>query len=97
MDFAAAWRTLPVMKIVFGDYELDAAAADLKRSGAVVPLEKQAFDLLLLLADNAERVVSKDEIIEKIWDGRFISDSSISTAIKQIRKAVGDSSSSKSW
>ncbi len=78
------------MRVAFDDFELDSATAELRQGGDRVALEKQAFDLLLLLAENAERVVSKDEIIEKIWDGRFISDSSISTAVKQIRRAVGD-------
>ena len=42
-----------------------------------------------LLASNADRVVSKDEIIEKIWDGRVVSDSAISTSVKEARQAVG--------
>jgi DNA-binding winged helix-turn-helix (wHTH) protein len=67
------------MKLVFGEFELDPATAELRQGSDLVSMERQAFDLLLLLADNAERVVSKDEIVEKIWDGRFISDSSIST------------------
>lgn len=84
------------MKLIFGEFELDPATAELRRNGTRVPLEKQAFDLLMLLADNAERVVSKDEIVEKIWDGRFISDGSISTAVKQVRRAVGDDGAAQS-
>ena len=84
------------MKMVFGDFELDSAAAELRKSGTPVPIERQAFDLLLLLADNAERVLSKEEIIEKVWDGRFISDSSISTAVKQARRAVDDDGAAQS-
>ena len=78
------------MIFIFGDYELDSLKAELRRDGEAVPMERQAFDLLMLLADNAERVVAKDEIVEKVWDGRFISDSSISTAVKHVRRAVGD-------
>ncbi len=78
------------MRLVFGDFELDSATAELKKNGETVAIEKQAFDLLHLLADNSERVLSKDEIVEKLWDGRFITDSSISTAVKQARRAVGD-------
>lgn len=83
------------MKLEFGEFELNPATVELLSGGKRVALEKQAFDLLLLLADSAERVVSKDEIIEKIWDGRFVTDSSISTAIKQIRRAVGDDGSTQ--
>lgn len=78
------------MKLRFGDFELASATAELRKNGAPVSLEKQAFDLLLLLADNGERVLSKEEIIEKVWDGRPISDTSISTAGKKARRAVGD-------
>ncbi len=83
------------MKLVFGDFELDAEAAELRHDGLPVSIERQAFDLLHLLADNAERVVSKDEIIEKVWDGRFISDGAISTAVKQARRVVGDDGSAQ--
>ena len=78
------------MVLEFANFELDPKLAELRQDGTPVPMEKQAFDLLLLLAENAHRVVPKDEVIEKVWDGRFISDSSISTAIKHARKALGD-------
>ena len=90
MESAPSWDYSRAMRLVFGDFELDSATAELTKNGAPVAVEKQAFDLLLLLADNAERVLSKDEIIEKVWDGRFITDSSISTAVKQARRAVDD-------
>ena len=78
------------MILAFNEFELDSDLAELRHDGAAVSIEKQAFDLLLLLAENAHRVVSKDELIEKVWGGRFISDSSISTAVKHARKALGD-------
>ncbi|MCU9850604.1 winged helix-turn-helix domain-containing protein [Defluviimonas sp. WL0024] len=42
------------------------------------------------LASNPDRLVTKDELVERVWDARFISDSAISTAVKEARKAVGD-------
>ena len=74
----------------FEDFELDEGLAELRRGGADVPMEKQAFDLLLLLVQNAHRVVSKDEINQSVWGGKFVSDSSISTAVKQARRLTSN-------
>lgn len=74
----------------FGDFELDTLKAELRRRGDEVALEPQVFALLILLAENAERLVSKDEIVEKVWDGRFVSDSAIASRVKSLRAALGD-------
>ena len=55
-----------------------------------VPLERQVFALLALLVENRERLVSKDEIVEKVWDGRVVSDSAIASRVKSARQALGD-------
>jgi len=54
-------------------------------------MEPQAFDLLLHLIRHREQVVSRDELIEQIWDGRIVSESALSTRINAVRKAIGDS------
>ena len=54
-------------------------------------MEPQAFDLLLHLVRHREQVVSRDEIMEQIWDGRIVSESALSTRINTVRKAIGDS------
>ena len=74
----------------FGEFELDIAAMELRCEGAIVGLEPQVFALLALLVDNRERVVGKEEIIERIWDGRVVSDSALSSRIKSLRQALGD-------
>lgn len=74
----------------FGDFELDGRAVELRRAGAPVAVEPQVFALLLLLIENRERMVSKDEIIEKIWDGRIVSDSALTSRVKSARAALGD-------
>ena len=53
-------------------------------------LEPRVFDVLVYLIENKDRVVSKDELIEKLWDGRVISDSALNTCIRSIRRALGD-------
>ena len=55
-----------------------------------MPVEPQVFALLLLLAENRERLVSRDEIIEKVWDGRVVSDSALDSRVKSARRALGD-------
>ena len=74
----------------FADCELDAARFELRRAGAPVPVEPQVLSVLLLLVANAERLVGKDELVEKIWGGRIVSDSAISSRIKSARQAIGD-------
>ena len=77
-------------RLTFEDFALDIAASELSRAGATVPIEPQVFDLLVLLAQNHDRVVTKDEIIETVWNGRIVSDGAISTRINALRRALGD-------
>lgn len=77
----------------FADCELDAARFELRRAGRSVPTEPQVLSVLLLLVANAERLVGKDEVVERIWGGRIVSDSAISSRIKSARQAIGDDGS----
>ena len=74
----------------FAGFELDTSKVELRRDGAVVPLQPQVFDLILLIAENHDRLVSRDEVVEKIWNGRAISETAISSRIKAARRALGD-------
>jgi TolB-like protein/Tfp pilus assembly protein PilF len=74
----------------FNGLELDCARFELRRKAQRLHVEPQVLSLLILLAENAERMVSKDEIIERIWDGRIVSESAVSARIKAARKAIGD-------
>ena len=58
--------------------------------GAPVELEPQVFSLLACLIENNDRVVTKDELIEIVWDGRIVSDGTLNTRINSVRRAVGD-------
>jgi TolB-like protein len=78
------------MIYAFGECRMDVGARELRRGGAVVPLEPQVFDLLRLLIENRERVVSRDELIDAVWGGRVISDAAVSSRIKSARQAIGD-------
>jgi TolB-like protein len=74
----------------FGPFELDLARVELRVDGVPRSVEPQVFALLALLVENHERLVSKDEIVEKVWDGRIVSDAAIASRIKSARKALGD-------
>jgi TolB-like protein/Tfp pilus assembly protein PilF len=74
----------------FGRFELDTAKVELRSGGGVCAVEPQVFALLALLVDNRERLVSKDEIIEKVWDGRVVSEAAVASRIKSARKVLGD-------
>src|SRR5579871_673835 len=74
----------------FGPFELDLAAFELRADGHPCKLEPQVFSLLALLVGNSDRLVSKDEIIDKVWDGRVVSDSAVASRVKSARQALGD-------
>jgi TolB-like protein len=77
--------------LAFGDYVLDGGKRELKLGSEQVALEPQVFDVLLYLVQNRDRVVTKDDLISAVWDGRIISESTLTSRITAARKAVGDS------
>ena len=74
----------------FEDFTLDLDTAELRKAGLLVHIEPQVFDLIALMASNTGQVISRDDIIEHIWNGRIVSDSAISTRINAARKALDD-------
>jgi TolB-like protein len=81
----------------FGEFELDLATMELRAGGTAVSIEPQVFALLALLAGNSERLVSKEELIEKVWDGRVVSDAAVASRIKSARQALGDDGKSQKF
>ena len=79
----------------FGPFELDVATVELRSHGQIVSLEPQVFAVLTLLVENHDRLVSKDEIIEKVWDRRVVSDAAVASRIKSARQALGDDGQSQ--
>lgn len=74
----------------FGECRLNAVAYELRRGDELIKAEPQVLDLLLMLVENRERIVSRDEIVEKVWGGRIVSDAAISSRIKTARQLIGD-------
>lgn len=79
------------MPLVFGDCVLDLERRELMRSSTVVAVAPQVFDLLVYLLQNRERVVSRDDLLDAVWGGRIVSESTLASHINAARKAVGDS------
>src|ERR1700704_2023062 len=79
------------MIYLFQDYSLDVDRQELRRRADLVPVEPQVLDLLQYLIRNRDHVVSKDDLIAAVWNGRIISESALSSRITAVRHAVGDS------
>jgi len=78
------------MPLLFGDCVLDVDRRELKRAFGAVPLGPQVFDLLVYLVENRDRVVGKDDLLAAVWDGRIVSESTITSQINAARTAIGD-------
>jgi TolB-like protein/Tfp pilus assembly protein PilF len=74
----------------FENYSLDADRRELRCGADQVSVEPQVFDLLHYLLKNRERVVSKDDLIADVWNGRIVSESTLSSRVAATRQAVGD-------
>ena len=79
------------MQFVFGDCVLDPGRRELTRGSQVIAVGPQVFDLLIYLVRNRERVVSKDDVLDAVWSGRIVSESTLTSHINAVRKAIGDS------
>jgi len=75
----------------FVDFVIDTDRRELKGAAGIIHVEPQVFDLLAHFVQNANRVISKDELIEGIWKGRAISDAALNSRITSARRAIGDS------
>ncbi|MCL6286165.1 winged helix-turn-helix domain-containing protein [Ruegeria sp. 2012CJ41-6] len=79
------------MIFAFNDCEIDTELFQISRGGTRSGLTPQTAQLLEYLIRNRDRVVLKDDLVEQVWEGRAITDATLSTAIKEVRQAIGDS------
>ena len=86
----------PPGPLKFGTFELDAAAGELRKNGRKVPLPPQPFELLVALVERPGKVVTREELKNRLWpDDTFVDfDRSLNTAASKVRDALGDSASS---
>ncbi len=74
----------------FGGCELDLDLKEIRADGEVVSVEPRAFDLIAYMVANRDRLIDKDELNAEVWDGRIVSESALSTCLRQARRAIGD-------
>src|SRR5215813_3605556 len=80
----------PLPVLTLGEYVLDESNARLTRDGKPLELPPKAFSVLCLLARNAQRLVTKDELLDAVWGHRHVSESVLKTTINQLRTQLGD-------
>ena len=80
----------PVQSFAFADYVLDADLIELRGPAGRIEVQRKVLQLLFFLAQHADRVVTKDEILAAVWPGTVVSDSVLSQAIRKARGAIGD-------
>jgi TolB-like protein/Flp pilus assembly protein TadD len=78
------------LRYLFEEYAFDVDRRELHRGAEVVSITPQVFDLLEYLIRNRERVVSKDDLINAVWNGRIVSDAALTTRLNAVRAAIGD-------
>jgi TolB-like protein len=74
----------------FEGYTIDPARRELRQLGEIVHVEPQVFDVLVYLVENRDRVVTKDELFANVWQGRIVSETTLSSRINAARRAIGD-------
>jgi DNA-binding winged helix-turn-helix (wHTH) protein len=78
------------MRLHFEECVLDTDRRELCRDESPVPVQPQVFDLLVYLIGNRDRVVTKDNLLDAVWNGRIVSESTLISRINAARRAIGD-------
>jgi DNA-binding winged helix-turn-helix (wHTH) protein len=78
------------MIVRFDQFSIDKEKFELRKAGEIVSVEPQVFELLVYLVQNRDRVIGHEELFEKIWDGRIVSQSTLTSRINAARAAIGD-------
>ena len=78
-------------KYQIAEFLIDTARYRISSGNAAIPVEPKVFDLLVYLIRHRDRVLSRDELFREVWDGREVSDTTLSNHVKSARKILGDS------
>jgi DNA-binding winged helix-turn-helix (wHTH) protein len=74
----------------FGPYRLDPGRKLLLRNGELVALTSKALEILLVLVERSEHVVTKDELMKEVWPNSFVEEANLTQHISMVRKALGE-------
>jgi TolB-like protein len=80
----------PKLLFSFDNYSIDTDRRELRHEGELRPVEPQVFDLLEFLIRNRDRMVSRDDLLAAVWNGRIVSESTLASRINAARTAIGD-------
>jgi DNA-binding winged helix-turn-helix (wHTH) protein len=86
----AATKTAEPQVWRFDDFVLDLPRFELRRNDVAIPMEPQVFDVLVQLVSHHQRVVTKNELFDSVWGGRFVGEAALTSRIKAARRALGD-------
>src|SRR3954467_4971282 len=78
------------VRFLFENYCLDADRRELARGSELIAIGPKVFDLLLYLVQNRNQVVTRDDVLQAIWHGRIFSESTLTSHVNAVRKAIGD-------
>jgi DNA-binding winged helix-turn-helix (wHTH) protein/TolB-like protein len=78
------------LRYAFGEFEVDAAERTCIRAGEIVPLTGKVFDVLLAFVEDPNRLLSKDDLMERVWHNEFVEEGNLARNISTLRKALGD-------
>jgi DNA-binding winged helix-turn-helix (wHTH) protein/predicted ATPase len=78
------------MLFTFHEYVLDTQRHELRQQGVPVPLERKVYEVLVYLVQQADRLVTKHELLEAVWPAVYVNDSAVARCIGAVRQAVGD-------
>ena len=76
--------------LAFNHFQLDTGLFTLRLNNQLCPIEPQVFDLLVYLIKNRDRIISRQELLDELWSGKVVNDSTLSSCIKASRQAIGD-------
>src|SRR5580658_6894299 len=76
----------------FGQFALDPGRRTLSRANSPISLTPKAFDVLLFLAQNPNRLITKEELLQAVWGDTFVEEGNLKQYISHLRKALGDNS-----
>jgi DNA-binding winged helix-turn-helix (wHTH) protein len=79
---------------LYQEFTLDLARGCLLRAGQPIHLRPQSYEVLRYLAENKGRLISKDQLIDEVWQGRAVTDGSLGKCIEEVRQALGESARS---
>jgi TolB-like protein/Flp pilus assembly protein TadD len=85
------------MLFTFGECSIDCDRRELRRGAELIAVEPQVFDVLVYLIRHRDRVVSRDDLLEGVWDGRIVSESTLASRVNSARSAIGDSGDQQQW